>query len=39
MVILYVYFRERSSAKVEKYERLFPKRTAIAKIGNVWALS
>jgi hypothetical protein len=34
MCYVFLYFRERSSSKVEEYERLLPKGTSFAKQAN-----
>jgi hypothetical protein len=36
MCSLFLYFIARSSAKMEKYERLLPKGTSFSKADKVW---
>jgi hypothetical protein len=33
---LFLYFSERSSAKMEEYERMLPKGTSYARADEVW---
>jgi len=36
MCSLFLYFSARSSAKMEKYDRVLPKVTSFAKVDKVW---